>query len=132
MIAVHGWNTAAIDAGEIETNVTPLATWVRREERVAKALEFWPIDVIEEALGEDAARVFAAALRTQLLRARVPRYQFAMLQHMAEQKSTSVSAVLTRELEDMACAHAEELSRAIPGFAAARTWPLGQVMHQEC
>jgi len=35
-----------------------------------------------------------------------------MLQHMAEQKATSVSAVLTRELEDVACAHADELSRA--------------------
>jgi hypothetical protein len=55
-----------------------------------------------------------------------------MLQYMAEQKSTTVSAVLTRELEDVACAHAEELSRAIPGFAAALTWPLSESMHQVC
>jgi len=131
-----GWSVrqmkAAIDAGEIETNVTPLATWVWREELVAKALELWPIDVIEEALGEEAERVLPAALRTQLLRARVPRYQVAMLQHMAEQKSTSVSAVLRRELEDVACAHADELSRAIPGFAAALTWPLGESIRQVC
>ena len=30
-------------------------TWVWHEEFVAKALERWPVDVIEEALGEDAA-----------------------------------------------------------------------------
>lgn len=131
-----GWSVAqmkaAIAAGEIETNVTPLATWVWREELVAKALELWPLDVIEKALGEDAARVLPAALRTRVLRARVPRYQFAMLQHMAEQESTSISAVLTRELEDVACAHADELSRSIPGFAAALAWPLGAAMHQAC
>lgn len=131
-----GWSVAQIKAaiatGEIETNVTPLATWVWREELVAKALELWPLDMIEEALGEDAGRVLPAALRTRLLRARVPRYQFAMLQHMAEQQSTSISAVLTRELEDVACAHADELSGSIPGFADALAWPLGEATHQAC
>jgi hypothetical protein len=129
-----GWSLAqmkaAIAAGEIETNVTPLATWVWHEEVVAKALELWPLDVIEEALGEDAARVLPAALRTLVLRARVPRYQVAMLQHLAEQQSTTVSAVLTRELEDVACAHADEFSRAIRGFAAALAWPFGEAMLQ--
>jgi len=43
---------AAIAAGEIETNVTPFATWVWREELMAKAIELWPLDAIEEALGE--------------------------------------------------------------------------------
>jgi len=46
-----------------------------------------------------------------------------MLEHIAEKESTTVSAVLTRELEDVASAHAEELSAAIPGFAAAFRWP---------
>jgi hypothetical protein len=86
-----GWSVRqmkeAIDAGEIETNTTPLATWVWREELIAKALEVWPLDVIEEALGEDASRVLPPALRAQVLRARVPRYQFAMLQYLAEQES---------------------------------------------
>lgn len=131
-----GWTVgqmrAAIEAGEIETNVTPLATWVWREELVAKALEIWPLDVIEEALGDDAALVLPAALRTHVLRARVPRYQIAMLQYLAEQESTTVSAVLTRELEDVACSHADELSKAIPGFGIALAWPLGNAMHQAC
>jgi hypothetical protein len=131
-----GWSLqemkAAIDRGEIETNKTPLAMWVWREELVGKALELWPIDVIEDALGEDAARVLPTALRTHLLRARVPRYQVDMLQYMAEQESTTISAVLTRELEDVACAHADELSHAISGFAAALAWPYDDQTQQRC
>jgi hypothetical protein len=46
-----------------------------------------------------------------------------MLEHLAEKESTTISAVLTRELEDVASAHADELSAAIPGFAAALEWP---------
>jgi len=65
------------------------------------------LDAIEEALGEDAGRILLSALRSSLLRARVPLYQLAMLRHMAQQESSTVSAVLTRELEDMACAHAD-------------------------
>jgi hypothetical protein len=67
----HAQMTRAIAAGEIELTVTPLAKWVWREELVAKALELWPLDVI-----------------------------------------------------DIACARANELSDAIPGFAAALSWPV--------
>lgn len=88
--------------------------------------------MIEEVLGDDARRVLPAALRTRLLRARIPRYQFAMLQYMAEQESTTMSAVLMRELEDLASAHADELSRSIPGFAAALAWPFVDPAHHVC
>jgi hypothetical protein len=122
-----GWSLpqlrAAIARGEIDVMKTKLATWVWREELVAKALDLWPLDVIEDALGDDAPRVLPEAIRTCELRARVPRYQVAMLEHIAEQEATTVSAVLTRELEDVACAHAAELSSAIPGFRAALEWP---------
>jgi len=122
-----GWSysrmRAAIAAGEIETNVTPFATWVWREELIAKAIEQWPLDAIEQALGEHAARILPPALRSCELRARVPRYQVAMLEHIAQKESTTVSAVVTRELEDVASARADELSAAIPGFAAALEWP---------
>ena len=131
-----GWSLpqlrAAIAAREIEVIKTQLATWVWREELVAKALDLWPLDVIEDALGDDAPRVLPEAIRTCELRARVPRYQVAMLEHIAEQEATTVSAVLTRELEDVACAHAEELSRAIPGFRAALDWPGGINAEQAC
>lgn len=122
-----GWSLrqmrAAIAAGEISVVKTPLATWVWREELVAKALDLWPLDVIEDALGDEAARAMPEAIRTCELRARVPRYQVAMLQHIAQQEATTVSAVLTRELEDVASARSDELSSAIPGFRAALEWP---------
>jgi hypothetical protein len=114
---------AVIAAGEIELMVTPLAKWVWREELVAKAVELWPIEIIEQALGDDAARVLPDAIRMCELHARVPRYQVAMLEHFAERESTSVGAVLTRELEDIASAHFADLARAIPGFDAALAWP---------
>ena len=53
----------------------------------------------------------------------VRRYQMAMLEHLAQEASTTVSAVLTRELEGCACARAEELSAALRGFAVALEWP---------
>lgn len=60
------------------------------------------------------------------LRARVPRYQKEMLQWLARRDATSVDQVLARELEDVACAYAEELASAIPGFGAAMVWPEGE------
>jgi hypothetical protein len=129
-----GWSPAqvraAIAAGEIETNVTPLATWVWRKELMAKAVEQWPLDAIEEALGADAERIIPAALRSCELRARVPRYQVAMLAHIAQQESITISAVLTRELEDIACARADELAEAIPGFGVALAWPFDMAQSQ--
>jgi len=79
--------------------------------------------VIEEALGEDAARVLPEAIRLVELRARVPRYQRDMLRYFARRRETTVDDVLARELEDVACAHAEELAGAVAGFEAALAWP---------
>jgi len=59
------------------------------------------------------------------LRARVPRYQRETLrEELARREGTSVDHVLTRELEDVASAYAEELA-GVPGFAKAMQWPAG-------
>jgi len=125
--ALLGWTraemTAAIASGEVELMTTPLGKWFWREELMAKALETWPLDVIEEALGDDADRVLPHALRTAELRVRLPRHHIAMLEYRAEQDHTTISGVLTKELDGIASTRAEELSAAIPGFAAAFTWP---------
>ena len=113
----------AIAAGDVELMTTPLGKWFWREELVAKALETWPLDIIEEALGAEAERVLPHALRTAELRVRLPRHQVAMLEYRAEQWETTVSGVLARELDGVASAHAEELSGVIPGFAKAMAWP---------
>jgi hypothetical protein len=115
--------TDAIAAGEIETMETPLGKWIWREELRAKAFEVWSHEEIEEALGEEAARVLPQAVRLAELRARIPRYQVAMLQYFAERDGTTVSRVLTEELEGVASANAPELASTIPGFRAALEWP---------
>jgi hypothetical protein len=63
------------------------------------------------------------AIRLVELRARVPRYQKEMLQWLARRGQTSVDDVLTRELENVACAYAEELALDVAGFETAMSWP---------
>jgi hypothetical protein len=116
-----GWSweemTAAIRAGEVELAATRLGKWFPRNELIAKGLEAWPLDVIEEALGDEAARVLPEALRTAELRVRLPRFQIDMLRYFARQEATTVSGVLSRELDGMASANSEELSAALPGWS---------------
>jgi hypothetical protein len=112
-----------IAEGTIVAVSTGIGMRVAKEEMIATAMRTWPQAVIEEALGDDAARLLPEAIRLVELRARVPRYQKEMLQWLARRDATSVDQVLARELEDMACAYAEELASAIPGFGAAMEWP---------
>ncbi|HEY0141833.1 MAG TPA: hypothetical protein VGF48_13120 [Thermoanaerobaculia bacterium] len=112
-----------MESGAIVAVSTRLGQRVTREELVAAAMRMWEQSVIEEALGRDAAAVLPEAIRLVELRARVPRYQRDMLRYLAQQHGTSIDDVLTRELEDVACAHAEELAGAVPGFEMALVWP---------
>ncbi len=90
---------------------------------MAKALEIWAPEVIQEALGADAQGVLPEAVRLINLHVRLPRYHVAMLEHFAERDHTTVSGVLARELDGVASAHADELSWSITGFADALAWP---------
>lgn len=122
-----GWSrgemSRAIAKGEVEVTATSVGKWLWREELMAKALEIWTAEVIEEALGADANGVLPEAVRLIDLHVRLPRHQVAMLEHFAERERMTVSGVLARELDDVASAHAEELSWAIAGFADAIAWP---------
>ena len=69
--------------------------------------------------------VLPEAIRLVELRAWVPRYQKEMLQYLARRHETTVDEVLTRELEDVACAHAEELSEALSGLRECPRMALG-------
>jgi len=128
----HRQMTDAIAAGEVELKTTPLGKWFWREELMAKALETWTVDVIEEALGADADRVLPHALRTAELRLRLPRHHIAMLEYRADQHRTTISGVLSKELDGIASIHAEELSAVIPGFATAFAWPDVDAAHLPC
>ena len=114
---------ATIEAGEVELWTTPVGKWFPRAEMMAKALEVWPLHVIEEALGDDADGVLPQAIRCAELRVRLPRHHIDMLEYRADQQETTVSGVLARELDGIASAHIEELSAALPGFAEAMAWP---------
>ena len=115
-----------VEVGAIVAVSTSLGRRVARGELVAAVMLRFEQGVIEEALGDDAARVLPEAIRLVELRARVPWYQREMLEYFARQEGRSVDDVLTRELEDMACANAEELRAALPGFGAALAWPAGE------
>ena len=124
-----GWTqrqmSEAIEAGEVELWTTPLGKWFPRAEMMTKALEIWPLHVIEEALGDDADGILPQAIRTAELRVRLPRHHIDMLEYRADQQETTVSGVLERELDGIASAHIGELSAALPGFAEAMAWPGG-------
>ena len=112
-----------IDDGAIVAVSTGVGMRVAKEELIAAAMRVWEQGVIEAELGDDAARVLPEAIRLVLLRARVPRYQRDMLVALAKRHGTTVDDVLTRELEDVACAHAEELAAVVPALSAMLAWP---------
>lgn len=120
-----GWSRSdmshAIEAGEVEVNSTSVGSWISREELMAKAMEIWSPEDIEEALGADD--VLPDGIRLTDLHVRLPRHHVAMLQHFAERDQTTVSGALARELDGIASAHADHLSRAIAGFADTLAWP---------
>jgi hypothetical protein len=122
-----GWSrgemSAAIRAGDVAVSATSVEKWVWREELMAKALDLWAPEVIEEALGADADAVLPEAVRLIDLHVRLPRYQVAMLEWLAGREHASVGSVLARELDGLASAHADELSWAVAGFADALAWP---------
>ena len=115
----------AISCGDVELWTTPLGKWFPRAEMMAKSLEIWPLHVIEEALGDDADAILPQVIRCAELCVRLPRHHIDMLEYRAEQQETTVSGVLERELDGIACAHMEELSEALPGFGEAMAWPVG-------
>ena len=125
--ALLGWSrgemSRAIAAGEVEITATSIDKWLWREELMAKALELWSAETIEEALGADADGVLPEAVRLIDLHVRLPRHQVAMLAHFAERERTSVSSELARELDGVASVHADELAGAVIGFADALAWP---------
>jgi len=111
-----------IEDGAIVAVWTALGERMTREELVAVAMQTWEQSVIEAALGKYAPSVLPEAIRLVELRARVPRYQRDVLRALARREGTSVDAVLTRELEGVASAHAEELA-GVPGLSMAMQWP---------
>jgi hypothetical protein len=109
--------------GTIVAVSSPLGLRVTRAELLAAAFRLWERVAIEEALGEEALALLPDPIRLVLLQARVPRYQRDALEALARREGSSVDQLLTRELEDVVCAHAEELAGVVPGLDVALSWP---------
>ena len=122
-----GWSRqemeAAVAAGEIDVVRTWKGDMVGVQEVVAKARERWPAEVIEEALGREAALVLPRGLRTRKVTARLPLYQVVMLEYLARQRQTTIGHLLAGELDDLAGDHFDELTAVIGEFGEAFDWP---------
>lgn len=116
---VRGW----VEAGELEGIDTDEGLVLPWAEVVSFAMDFWSQEVVEEALGDDLARVIPELVRLARLEVRVPRFEIVALERVAGREGKSVDAVLARELLDLASVHAPWLSGEVPGFAEALQWP---------
>jgi hypothetical protein len=95
---------------------------IARGDLVALAVEMWSLEVIEQALGEDAARVLPAPLRLRAVTLNLPEYQIAMLDYLAADKQTTPSDLVNRALGDLESEHMDVLTARVPGFAEAMNW----------
>lgn len=132
--ALLGWSLsqmkAAIKRGEIVATRGCSGRVIGRDDITAQALQVWPIETIEQALGAHAARVLPESVRTRSFRARLPRYQLAMLEYVAEKEHTTVGSLLALAVDDFAADYADELSAIIPGLAEALEWVSNADQHQ--
>jgi hypothetical protein len=115
----RGW----MDGGEIDGVETERGLVVSWAELVSFGMDFWSQEVVEEALGADAANALPELLRLTDLEVRIPRLQVVTLERLAAIDGETVSAVLARELRDLVSVHAEWLSAEVAGFADALAWP---------
>ncbi len=116
---LRGW----IESGEIETVETKRGPALPWEEVVSFGMDFWSQAVVEEALGADVAAAIPELVRLTELNVRLPRFEVAALERVSAREGRPVDAVLASELLDFVSAEAAWLSREIPGFAAALSWP---------
>jgi hypothetical protein len=116
---LRGW----MEVGELEGVMTDEGLVLSWGELVSFGMDFWSQEVVEEALGAELAEALPELLRLTDLEVRIPRMEVVALERLAAVGGESVSGVLARELRDLVSAHAEWLSREVPGFAEALAWP---------
>jgi len=114
---------AWIAAGEMEPEDGGGAITIPWSEIVAFGMDIWSQAAVEEALGADVAEAIPELLRLTELSVLLPRFEVTALQRVAAQEKRTVDALLAAELLDFVSARSTWLSREIPGFAVALTWP---------
>jgi DNA-binding Lrp family transcriptional regulator len=112
-----------MESGEVEGVRTCRGMIVSRKELISFAMDYWPQEEIEEALGDDLAKGIPKLLRLADLHVLIPRFEIIALERLAERDGKSVDAVLGRELLDRLSSESDFLAAKIPGFAGALRWP---------
>jgi hypothetical protein len=107
---------------EIQTSTRRGAASLTRADMAALALAVWPLEVIEQALGEDAARALPPALRSRAVALNLPEYQAAMLDYLAGDRGTTAGDLVSRQLHDLETEYLDMLLASVPGFAEAMNW----------
>ena len=116
---VRGW----VDVGELAAVEGRGALRIPWSELVSFGMDLWSQEVVEEALGADAARVIPELVRLTELEVRIPRMEVVALERVAARDGQSVDRVLARELLDFVSASSAWLDREVPGMLAALAWP---------
>jgi hypothetical protein len=89
------------------------------------AMAKWPLPVIHDALGADAALALPRLLLPQELHVRLPAYQVLMLRRLAALARVNVDSYLANYFLDLAGSEVAILNAEIPGFKAAMRFPNG-------
>jgi hypothetical protein len=114
----------AIARGDLAVELPRTIPRVPWEEVAFAAAEKWPQELIEEALGVEAASVIPELVRLTDLHVRVPRFGVLALGRIAQREGTTVSEVIARQLLDLIAEQPDPLERSIAGLAGAMRWPL--------
>jgi len=112
-----------MESGEVEGVRTCCGMTVAGKELISFAMDYWPQETIEEALGNDLAKRIPKLLRLADLHVRIPRFEILALERLAERDGRSVDTILASELLDVVSSESEYLAEKIPAFTAALRWP---------
>jgi hypothetical protein len=112
-----------METGELEGVRTCCGMTVSRKELISFAMDYWPQETIEEALGDDLVKAIPKLLRLADLHVRIPHFEILALERLAERDRKSVNGLLACDLLDLVSAECEYLARKITGLTAALRWP---------
>jgi hypothetical protein len=115
---------AAISRGDLAIEGVGEIPRIEWEELALAAVERWPQEVIEDALGTDAPSALPELVRLTDLRVRVPRYGVIVLGRLAQRQGTTIDEIVTRQLLDLTVAESDVLAQSVAGLDAAVRWPM--------
>jgi len=88
------------------------------------AVEVWPQEELEQALGDEVTRVMPELVRLAELHVRVPRFEVVGMERLAAREGASVDDLVSRQLLDAVSAEGEWLIATVRGFGEALHWPV--------